>query len=477
MLRAEVELAWKTKAGHRHQLEGLDNEDAVFVTRDHPLFDALLIVADGMGGHPRPREASETAVQAAQEFLSDPARLESAGDVARALFDALWAAHEAVCRLRNGSSRRAPGTTLSVAAVVEGMLYVAHVGDGSVFLMREGQVRALAGGEERRTGNRPAQFLGQESPLEPEERRISLAQGDRVLLCTDGLTRYFREAGPEALERVVGRQGIEIGSIAAQLTAHSRPDEYDDDTTVALAEVTALTHAPRSIPTPGPRAMPGETRTEESPRETGRKSQPGRRSGLGTALAGMAVGGGLLVLGFWGGRATAPHVPASPLARPQESRRPAAPETLGRLPAGNVVLLDSLGKRVFTLATRSAPLGNEPVELQAFRVSANGRFTEAGAFRLDPAKGVLTDADGRSYPVETDLTRGAIRVLHGGALVVNTRPPKAAVWVDGEELGPSPRQVTLAAGRHSVRVEGRNWTKEAEVEVIPGATVTLSLGP
>ena len=57
-MRARVQLAGKTQAGHRHQVEGLGNEDAVWVTDAHPAFDAILMVADGMGGHPRPREAS-----------------------------------------------------------------------------------------------------------------------------------------------------------------------------------------------------------------------------------------------------------------------------------------------------------------------------------------------------------------------------------------------------------------------------------
>ncbi|HEU4751458.1 MAG TPA: protein phosphatase 2C domain-containing protein, partial [Armatimonadota bacterium] len=246
MVRAEVQLAWKTQAGHRHNVEGLDNEDAVFVTHQHPLFDAVLMVADGMGGHPRPREASEVAVRTAREHLFDSARLQRAPDPPRLLQDAIRAAHEAVRRLRTGPGKP-PGTTLSVAVVAGGTLYVAHVGDGSVYLMREGRVRGVAGGEDRRAGTRPAQFLGQEDPLELEQRQVELAAGDRLLLCTDGLTRYFREAGPEALERVVGRAGVQVQAIANQLTAHSRPYEYDDDTTVALAEVTGFAAA-RPVP-------------------------------------------------------------------------------------------------------------------------------------------------------------------------------------------------------------------------------------
>src|SRR5437764_1305261 len=84
------------RGGHRHQVEGLDNEDAVFVTRQHPLFDAVLMVADGMGGHPRPKEASEIAVRVAREVLWDRAQLERAGGIAQAMLAALQAAHAAV---------------------------------------------------------------------------------------------------------------------------------------------------------------------------------------------------------------------------------------------------------------------------------------------------------------------------------------------------------------------------------------------
>jgi protein phosphatase len=415
MVRTEIQLAWKTQAGHRHQVEGLENEDAVFVTQQHPLFDAVLMVADGMGGHPRPREASEVAVRTARELLFDPERLQKSGDVRRSLAGAVAAAHRAVAALRKPGGGKAPGTTLSVAVVMDGALHVAHVGDGSVLLMREGQARAVAGGEDRRSGNRPAQFLGQEAPLEPEFREVPLREGDRLLLCTDGLTRYFREAGPEALERVMGRSGVEIQSIASQLTAHSRPDDYDDDTTVALAEVTGFAQGPARKPSgqpaqpdPGGALIRGALAAEAA-REA-RPVRPRRRPLRWVAV--LVAVAGLVAAGFAAGRWTAPEVGVRPApVGGADQRQAATAAELRHLPAGNVVLLDELGRRVFTLSTRGAPLGDDPVDFQAFKVGAAGRFEPAGRFRLDPAKGILTDAEGRRYPVELDYTRGAIRVL------------------------------------------------------------------
>src|SRR5436309_16027697 len=76
MIRTDVRLGWKSIPGHRHMVEGRENEDAVLVSQEHPRFDALMIVADGMGGHAEPRLAARTAAQAAHDFLLQPPHLE-----------------------------------------------------------------------------------------------------------------------------------------------------------------------------------------------------------------------------------------------------------------------------------------------------------------------------------------------------------------------------------------------------------------
>jgi PPM family protein phosphatase len=502
MVRAEVQLAWKTQAGHRHQVEGLENEDAVFVTHRHPLFDALLMVADGMGGHSRPREASETAVRVAQEFLSDPDRLLNAGSVVQALAAAVQTAHLAVRDLRRVPAQggvapagRPPGSTLSIAALVDGALHVAHVGDGSVVLMRGGQVRVLAGGEDRRAGNRPAQFLGQEGPLEVEQRQVTLKKGDRLLLCTDGLTRCFREAGPEALERVLGRQAVEIQVVANQLTAYSRPYEYDDDTTVALAEVSALVPGTREAGGQArPSRAPGMSAGSETPRlksfgevhgadgpEGRAGGQAGARdrgkSAVLPAVLGAVVGAALLAAGFLMGRLSVPHpAPGTPPAD-QGVGQLATPDDLRHLPPGNLVLVDKLGGRLFALGTRNGQPGEAPLDLIAYQIGKDGGLRLAGRYRLDPVKGELTDPEGRKLPVRLDAATGALRVLRGGRLSIQTRPPGARIFIDGREVGRSPQRLTLPAGIYNVRVEGRTWSDNDRVEIVAGRAKTLILEP
>lgn len=472
MRRAEVRLGWKTQPGHRHRVEGRANEDAVYVTADHPAFDALLLVADGMGGHPRPGEASAAAVQAALDTLAGA----GAEDPPAAASAALQAAARAVQALRAGDGRREPGTTLTVALIAAGVLHVGHVGDGSILLLRAGRLGRLAGGEERRAGNRPDQFLGQELPLEPEWCRIPLAEGDRLLLCTDGLTRYFQEAGEETLARVLGRQGVDVQSIAGQLTAHSRPDEYDDDTTVAVAEVVSLREV--AEPAPGPR--PKGTRPAEGGVPVPADLAP-RRAGRGAMsfLSGALVGSLLLAAGFVAGRVTAPLEPAAPPASPTgAAAEPRTdPEALKHLPAGSLVLVDALGGRLFALSAGTQAPAAGPLDVQALRAGPGGRLVDAGRFRLDPARGELTDSRRRTYPAEIDAARGLVRVLRGGVLTVRTRPAGARVYIDGRERGPSPQTMRLPEGRRRVRVTGRSWSAESEIDIVAGRGTTLELAP
>src|SRR5262249_43601365 len=136
MKQSEVALGWKSIPGYRHQVEGRENEDAVVATTDHPLFDALMIVADGVGGHDEPRLAAETAAAAARDYLLRPdlvERYREAGSPSEYLRQALRYANQRVAALGARSGRQ-PGSTLTVAVVADGRLHVAHAGDGSTML-------------------------------------------------------------------------------------------------------------------------------------------------------------------------------------------------------------------------------------------------------------------------------------------------------------------------------------------------------
>jgi protein phosphatase len=164
---------------------------------------SLFLVADGMGGHRSGELASRRAVdQVIRNYIDDPA-----SDVGASLRRAIELANAALYaeaqRMDRDPTRRGWGTTLVAAVVRSGELWIANVGDSRAYLLRSGKVRQLSrdhvlypAGEEdgtpagklvgrhvitRALGRKPNVEVDIFPPLE-------LRDGDRVLLCSDGLT-------------------------------------------------------------------------------------------------------------------------------------------------------------------------------------------------------------------------------------------------------------------------------------------------
>ncbi len=465
MTRATLAVGWKSIPGARHRDEGRPNEDAVVVATDHPVIDALLLVADGLGGHPLPDTAARTAAAAARSALEKIGRPEHPDTTRRTVRDAVLSAHRHVQALAPAADNgKPPGTTLTAAVVAAGVLHVAHVGDGSVFVARGGSVRRLAGGEGRRSGSRPESYLGSREPLEVDEASLALATGDRVLICTDGLTRYFAgEAGEQRMAAILARPEAHADAVAGQLTAHSRGESYDDDTSVVVAEVTDL----RDVPDPRPAA----TRRAQLPAS----GQGGRV--VATCVAAL-LGAALVAVGYLAGRASLPASPGRGAATRESPLTPAPPQALAQLGRRNLVLLDEAGRTLYVLRTAPvaiASAGTRP--LLAFHVSPRGKI-EYGptGFRLDGARRQLIMPDGARYPLSVDPELGVMQILPGAQLKITSQPPGLRCTIDGREIGATPRDEKVAAGRHVVRVHGRSGVSERSIEVPAGATLTLPFG-
>ena len=184
-----MQVGSRTEVGHVRQR----NEDALLVEPDAGVF----VVADGMGGHPAGDVASAVAIQRLRDVLVGTDGSDPSGLVARALNEA----HAAVlAEAESDEDRRGMGTTAVVAVVTDDVAWVGHVGDSRCYLLPSG------GGLQPVTADHGAggyltQALGLERGVTPDVVQVPLADGDRLLLCTDGLTNMVEDAQVEKILR------------------------------------------------------------------------------------------------------------------------------------------------------------------------------------------------------------------------------------------------------------------------------------
>lgn len=234
------------------------NEDRMgyCYTRDAGLF----ALADGMGGHPEGEMASQIALQTmaalfqrdAKPVLKDPIRF---------LHDAVIAGHHQLLRY---ATERAlidtPRTTVVACVLQNGAAYWAHCGDSRLYLVRGDKLIArtrdhsyselqetlngVVGLAER--FNRNVLFTCLGSPGKPVVDTVGpllLHQGDRILLCSDGLwgtlsdqvitdqlaTRPIADAVPELVEMALRKAGAKSDNVTV-LAVEWESSEEDDST-------------------------------------------------------------------------------------------------------------------------------------------------------------------------------------------------------------------------------------------------------
>lgn len=211
-----------------------------------PEGDGLLFgVFDGMGGEARGEDAALICAQTLSAFQSRDMQYEGP-----AYFEQ---ANAAVCEI--GSSGAASGSTAAVAYFRGNRVFACNVGDSRIYFWHAGELRCLSrdhtkyqqmvddgfvqpeGDADCRDKHVLTQYLGMRGKLAPHFAvSIRLEPGDRVLLCSDGLTGCLTEAqlaaglGADKPLELVGRQLVQQA-----LDAGER-----DNITVVLIEITAL---------------------------------------------------------------------------------------------------------------------------------------------------------------------------------------------------------------------------------------------
>src|ERR1700678_2272091 len=126
-----LELAGRTHIG----LKRPENQDEVFaqILRSGEQATACLAVADGMGGHEKGREASQTAIRTIQ------AKLQGRPRPSEELCMELEAeAHKSVGAISMGD--QVTGTTLTLALLSGSDCFIGHVGDSRAYCFRKGKL-------------------------------------------------------------------------------------------------------------------------------------------------------------------------------------------------------------------------------------------------------------------------------------------------------------------------------------------------
>jgi serine/threonine protein phosphatase PrpC len=181
-----------------------NNEDSFGYDQEAKIF----LVCDGMGGMAAGEVASSIAVE---HILRTYRELECFQMTPQErLHRSILSANEVVWSLAQQDQRlHGMGTTLVAACVVDNAILFANVGDSRAYFLRNGYCVQVTedhscAAEYRKQGKaddlpQPLQqvitrAIGAEMVVEPDFCAVELEPGDRVLLATDGLTRYTDEA-------------------------------------------------------------------------------------------------------------------------------------------------------------------------------------------------------------------------------------------------------------------------------------------
>ncbi len=221
----------------------------------------LMIVADGMGGQAHGQEASRLAVKSLSKYIMASLRTEQQEPrpFIPLLEEGVNHTNQIIYQ-RNRQQGTRMGTTITVALVVDNTAYIAHVGDSRLYLYRKADglsqitrdhslVAALvtAGAiqpEEVYTHpgrNIIYRSLGERASVEVDTSTLTLADGDILLICSDGLWEMVRDRQIARILKVPAPDPFDIAQalIQAALAAGG-----EDNVSVIVARVHRKGHYP-----------------------------------------------------------------------------------------------------------------------------------------------------------------------------------------------------------------------------------------
>lgn len=237
-------------------------EDALAVSCPQGAEFGFAVVSDGMGGHAAGDLASRIIVAEifAELILRSRAPFEAPRDLSELLCDAVGTANASLrAQIEACPEQAGMGGTVVAAALVDGGLQWASVGDSLLYLVRDGRLqrlnedhsmapeidlmaeRGVIDFEQARTHPHrnclTSALTGQDIPeLDCPARRIDLMDGDTVLIASDGIGVLGEEAIAEILAFCAGSDSREIAeALVRGVEACGDPEQ--DNTSVVVIRV------------------------------------------------------------------------------------------------------------------------------------------------------------------------------------------------------------------------------------------------
>lgn len=249
-----IDFAALTDVGRKRE----HNEDNYLVDKKLALF----VVCDGMGGHAAGEVASAIAVRVVHDEIKREKALvedylagkKGAENVTKRdiLHMLQFTVNRASSRIHaeavKDEKKRGMGTTIVALLIVGNQAFIVHVGDSRVYLLRDGVLEQVTEDhnvynellkrkkmsreqiEKLAPKNAITRAVGVYEHCEPDSLVLDVTDGDRFLLCSDGLSQYFEED----LTGLAERLGQEDANVAAKQLIDAANERGGSDNITAI---------------------------------------------------------------------------------------------------------------------------------------------------------------------------------------------------------------------------------------------------
>ena len=222
-----------------------ENQDCYYIS-EVPVghLPNLYIVADGMGGYKGGKYASHKALDTVLEVIKD-SEMSNPKELLKA---SILAANDAVLKEAEIQGLKGMGTTFVAATIVDDELLVANVGDSRLYVVDSQEIRQITedhslvqemvrcgeiaeeDARDHEKKNVITRAIGAAFDLEIDFFRVGLKEGDKILMCSDGLTNMVED---ESIRDIIYSED-DVMNEATRLVEVAKDNGGKDNITVVL---------------------------------------------------------------------------------------------------------------------------------------------------------------------------------------------------------------------------------------------------